>query len=57
MAEGWARHLKGDRIEAHSAGIDAGGVNPIVVKIMAEAGVNIVIPAVVSSAVTFRAVS
>ena len=23
MAEGWARHLKGDRIEAYSAGIES----------------------------------
>jgi len=41
MAEAWAGHLKGDRIQACSAGIDARGVNPIVVKVMAEAGVDI----------------
>ena len=41
MAEGWARHLKGDVIEAHSAGIDASGVDPRAATVMAEAGVDI----------------
>jgi arsenate reductase len=41
MAEGWARHLKGDRIEAHSAGIEAHGLNPRAVRVMAEAGADI----------------
>ncbi len=41
MAEGWARHLKGDRIEAYSAGIEAHGLNPDAVRVMAEAGVDI----------------
>jgi len=41
MAEGWARHLKGDVIEAHSAGIEACGLNPKAVQVMAEAGVDI----------------
>jgi len=41
MAEGWARHLKGDRIEAYSAGIETHGLNPLAVKAMAEAGVDI----------------
>ncbi|GIW77712.1 MAG: arsenate reductase [Phycisphaerae bacterium] len=41
MAEGWARHLKGDVIEAYSAGIKAHGLNPDAVKVMAEAGVDI----------------
>ncbi len=41
MAEGWTNHLKGGRFEARSAGIDAGGLNPLVVKIMAEAGIDI----------------
>lgn len=41
MAEGWARHLKGDVIEAYSAGIEIHGLNPIAVKVMAEAGVDI----------------
>ena len=28
MAEGWTRHLKGDQIEAYSAGIETHGLNP-----------------------------
>ncbi len=41
MAEGWARALKGDVIEAWSAGIETHGLNPNAVKVMAEAGVDI----------------
>lgn len=41
MAEGGVRHLKGDVIEAHSAGINAQGLNPLAVKVMAEASVDI----------------
>jgi arsenate reductase len=41
MAEGWCRHLKGDVIEAYSAGIETHGLNPYAVKVMAEAGVDI----------------
>jgi arsenate reductase (thioredoxin) len=41
MAEGWARHLKADRIEPYSAGIEKHGMNPHAVKVMAEAGVDI----------------
>ena len=41
MAEGWARHLKGEVIEAYSAGVAPHGMNPLAVKVMAEAGVNI----------------
>jgi arsenate reductase (thioredoxin) len=41
MAEGWARHLKGDVIEPHSAGIETHGLNANAVKVMAEAGVDI----------------
>jgi arsenate reductase (thioredoxin) len=41
MAEGWARHLKGDCIEPYSAGIETHGLNPLAVKVMAEAGVDI----------------
>jgi arsenate reductase len=41
MAEGWTRHLKGDRIEAFSAGVDPKGIDPLAVKVMEEAGVNI----------------
>ncbi len=41
MAEGWARHLRGDVIEAYSAGIERHGLNPLAVQVMAEAGVDI----------------
>jgi arsenate reductase len=41
MAEGWARALKSDLIEAYSAGIERLGLNPNAVKVMAEAGVDI----------------
>ncbi|MDI9432380.1 MAG: arsenate reductase ArsC [Planctomycetota bacterium] len=41
MAEGWARRLKGDVIEAYSAGIETHGLNPHAVQVMAEAGVDI----------------
>ena len=41
MAEGWTRALKGDRIEAFSAGIETHGLNPRAVQVMAEAGVDI----------------
>ncbi len=41
MAEGWARVLKSDIIKPYSAGIEAHGVNPRAVQVMAEAGVDI----------------
>jgi arsenate reductase (thioredoxin) len=41
MAEGWARALKSDSIEAYSAGIEKHGLNPSAVLVMAEAGVDI----------------
>jgi len=41
MAEGWARQLKADKIEAYSAGIETHGLNPNAVRVMAEADVDI----------------
>jgi len=41
MAEGWARFLKNDTIEAYSAGVETHALNPYVVRVMAEAGVDI----------------
>jgi len=41
MAEGWARALKGDVIEAHSAGVEPKTVDPRAVRVMAEAGIDI----------------
>ena len=41
IAEGWARHLKGDVIKAFSAGIRPIGVSRRAIKVMAEAGIDI----------------
>jgi arsenate reductase len=41
MAEGWARTLRGDVLEAASAGVETHGLNPLAVRVMAEAGVDI----------------
>lgn len=41
MAEGWARALKGDVLEAYSAGTQPHGLNPLAVRVMREAGVDI----------------
>jgi len=41
MAEGWARHLKANSIEAFSAGVEPKGLDPYAVRVMAEAGVDI----------------
>lgn len=41
MAEGWARHLQGDRIDPFSAGVDPHPLNPLAVQVMAESGVDI----------------
>lgn len=41
MAEGWARELLADKVEAYSAGIEAQGMNPNAIQVMKEAGVDI----------------
>ena len=41
MAEGWARHLKSEEIEAYSAGVSPRGVDPRAVRAMAEVGIGI----------------
>lgn len=41
MAEGWLRHLYGDRYEAFSAGVKSGRLHPLAIDVMAEAGVDI----------------
>ena len=41
MAEGWARTLKAEQIEAYSAGIEKHGLNPLAVQVMAEVDVDI----------------
>jgi arsenate reductase len=41
MAEGWLRHLAGDRYEVHSAGVEPGTLNPLAVRAMSEVGIDI----------------
>ncbi len=41
MAEGWARHLKPDTIDAYSAGVEPHGMNARAVRVMREAGVDL----------------
>jgi arsenate reductase (thioredoxin) len=41
MAEGWLRHLAGDRFDVVSAGTHPVGLNPYAVMVMQETGVDI----------------
>jgi arsenate reductase len=41
MAEGYLRHVAGDRFEAMSAGLAPAEVHPLAVEAMAEIGINI----------------
>jgi len=41
MAEGWARHLKGEAIKPYSAGSEARGLDARAAEVMTEAGVDI----------------
>ncbi|MDD8013930.1 MAG: arsenate reductase ArsC [Acidobacteriota bacterium] len=41
MAEAFLNQLAGDRFEAESAGLEPGTLNPLVVKAMAEIGIDI----------------
>jgi len=41
MAEGWTKALKGDQLEAYSAGIQPTRVDPRAILVMAEAGIDI----------------
>lgn len=41
MAEAWARHLKGDMIQPHSAGVKPHRVDPRAAKAMREVGIDI----------------
>lgn len=41
MAEGWLRHLAGDRFDVHSAGTVATQVRPFAIRVMAEVDVDI----------------
>ena len=41
MAEAWLNKLCGENFEAQSAGLEPGRLNPLVVQVMAEAGIDI----------------
>jgi len=41
MAEAWVNHLCRDFFEAHSAGLEPGTLNPLVVEVMKDAGIDI----------------
>ena len=41
MAEGWTRSLHGDEFEVYSAGIKPQELNPMAVRVMKEAGIDI----------------
>jgi arsenate reductase len=41
MAEAWLNYLAGDIIEAHSAGLEPGVLNPLAVEAMREVGIDI----------------
>src|SRR5689334_17851066 len=41
MAEAWLNYVCGDYFEAHSAGLEPGTLNPIVVRAMEEVGIDI----------------
>lgn len=41
MAEGWAKHLLGNELDAYSAGVEPHGMNAQAVKVMAETGVDL----------------
>jgi len=41
MAEAWLNRLCGDRFIAESAGLEPGTINPLVVEVMKEAGVDL----------------
>ena len=41
MAEGFLRHYGSEKFEVYSAGISPVGVNPLAVKVMEEAGIDI----------------
>ena len=41
MAEAWTRTLKGDLYEVYSAGVETHGLNPSMVKVMNEVGIDV----------------
>lgn len=41
MAEAFLRRHGGDRFEAHSAGLEPKGLNPLTIRVMEEAGIDV----------------
>jgi arsenate reductase len=41
MAEAWLNHVCPDYFEAHSAGLEPGTLNPLVVEVMRETGIDL----------------
>ena len=41
MAEAWLNHISPECLEAHSAGLEPGKLNPAVVEVMKEVGIDI----------------
>ncbi len=41
MAEGYFRHVGGEKVEVCSAGLNPKGVHPIAIRVMAEVGIDI----------------
>jgi arsenate reductase len=41
MAEAWLRHICGDYFKAESAGLEPGIINPLVVEVMREEGIDL----------------
>jgi arsenate reductase len=41
MAEAFLRHYAGDQYEAHSAGLEPKGINPLTVQVMDEVGISL----------------
>jgi arsenate reductase len=41
MAEGLLNHLRGDRYQAYSAGVEPAAVHPMAIKVMSEIGIDI----------------
>jgi arsenate reductase len=41
MAEAWLNHICPDEFEAQSAGLEPGNLNPLVVEVMNEAGIDL----------------
>ena len=41
MAEAWLNHICGETFEAQSAGLEPGTLNPLVVEVMREGGIDI----------------